>query len=225
MVQTGAISEAQAAEARAHPAIITDRTAVDARNFYLDTAADEAQRLALASGQTLSGDLMVHTTLEPRLQEAARQAAKKVILGKQGKKAHASEAAIVVMKPDGAVSAMIGGVDYTESTFNRATQAHRQPGSAFKPFVYMAALEAGLTPWDVRDDAPVDINGWTPTNYGGRVLRHADPDRRAGPFRQHRHRQSRPGSRCWTRWSMRRGAAASPPSSTPTPPSRSAPAK
>jgi penicillin-binding protein 1A len=169
MVQTGAIGEAQAAEARAHPAIITDRTAVDARNFYLDTAADEAQRLVSAGGRTLSGDLKVHTTLEPRLQEAARQAAKKVILGKQGKKAHASEAAIVVMKPDGAVSAMIGGVDYTESTFNRATRAHRQPGSAFKPFVYMAALEAGLTPWDVRDDTPVDINGWTPTNYGGRA--------------------------------------------------------
>src|SRR6185312_3530237 len=53
-------------------------------------------------------------------------------------------------------------------TFNRATQAHRQPGSAFKPFVYLAALEAGLTPWDVRDDEPVDIDGWTPTNFGGR---------------------------------------------------------
>ena len=168
MVETGAISEAEAADARAHPAVVTDRTASVARNFYLDTAADEAQRLAEASGQTLSGDLLVHTTLEPRLQEAARLAAKKVILGKQGKKAHASEAAIVVMKPDGAVSAMIGGVDYAESTFNRATQAHRQPGSAFKPFVYMAALEAGLTPWDVRDDTPVDINGWTPANYGGR---------------------------------------------------------
>jgi penicillin-binding protein 1A len=169
MVETGAINEAQAVEARAHPAIVTDRTATEARNFYLDTAADEAQKLAEASGQTLSGDLLVHTTLEPRLQEAARQAAKKVILGKQGKKAHASEAAVVVMKPDGAISAMIGGVDYTESTFNRATQAHRQPGSAFKPFVYMAALEAGLTPMDVRDDTPVDINGWTPANYGGRA--------------------------------------------------------
>jgi penicillin-binding protein 1A len=169
MVETGAISKQEAAEASAHPAIITDRTAVDARNFFLDTAADQAGKLAASGGRTLSGDLLVHTTLEPRLQEAARQAAKKVILGKQGKKAHASEAAIVVMKPDGAVSAMIGGVDYTESTFNRATQAHRQPGSAFKPFVYMAALEAGLTPWDVRDDTPVDINGWTPTNYGGRA--------------------------------------------------------
>jgi penicillin-binding protein 1A len=168
MVQTGAIGAEQAAEAHAHPAVVTDRTSTEARNFFLDTAADEAQKLASAGGQTLGGDLLVHTTLEPRLQEAARQAARKVILGKQGKKARASEAAIVVMKPDGAISAMIGGVDYTESTFNRATQAHRQPGSAFKPFVYMAALEAGLTPWDVRSDEPVDINGWTPANYGGR---------------------------------------------------------
>ena len=60
---------------------------------------------------------------------------------KSGRKAHASEAAVVVMKPDGAVVALIGGTDYAESTFNRATQAHRQPGSAFKPFVYLAALE------------------------------------------------------------------------------------
>jgi penicillin-binding protein 1A len=72
------------------------------------------------------------------------------------------------MKPDGAVSAMIGGVDYQDSVFNRATQAHRQPGSAFKPFVYLAALESGITPWETRDDTPVDIGGYTPTNFGGK---------------------------------------------------------
>ncbi len=159
----------QADDAKAHPAIVVDRAVVDARNFFLDTAADEARERASAKGAELSGDLLVHTTLEPRIQEAAREAALKIIKGKAGIKAHASEAAVVVMKPDGAVSAMIGGADYDESTFNRATQAHRQPGSAFKPFVYLAALEAGLTPWDVRDDTPVNINGWTPTNFGGRA--------------------------------------------------------
>ncbi len=72
------------------------------------------------------------------------------------------------MKPDGAVSAMIGGVDYGDSVFNRATQAKRQPGSACRPFVYLAALEAGDSPWDVRDDELVDINGYKPTNFGGK---------------------------------------------------------
>jgi penicillin-binding protein 1A len=167
MVSTGAITQAQADDARAHPAIISDRSAVDSRNYFLDTAADAALKLATVGGQAPTSDLIVHTTMEPKVQEAARTAAVHNI-HKSGHKLHASEAAVVVMKPDGAVSALIGGVDYDESVYNRATQAHRQPGSAFKPFVYLAALEAGLTPWDMRDDQPVDIDGWTPTNYGGR---------------------------------------------------------
>jgi penicillin-binding protein 1A len=167
MVETGAITEAQAAEARANPAIIANHAVADARNFYLDSAADEALKRATVGGVAPTADLIVHTNLEPRIQDAARASALKV-LRKSGKKVHASEAAVVVMKPDGAVVALIGGTDYAESTFNRATQAHRQPGSAFKPFVYLAALEAGLTPWDVRDDEAVDIDGWKPTNFGGR---------------------------------------------------------
>jgi len=101
------------------------------------------------------------------VQEAARLAALRNI-SKYGKKTRTSEAAVVVMKPDGAVSAMIGGVDYRDSVFNRATQAHRQPGSAFKPFVYLAALEEGLSPWETRDDEAVDIGGYHPTNFGGK---------------------------------------------------------
>ncbi|HEY5347487.1 MAG TPA: PBP1A family penicillin-binding protein [Rhizomicrobium sp.] len=163
MVETGAITQAQADDARAHPAIVSDRASVDARNFFLDTAALEAARYVSQNNT----DLIVHTTLEPRIQEAARLAAIRT-LRKSGKRDRVHEAAIVVMKPDGAVSALIGGTDYDSSVFNRATQARRQPGSAFKPFVYLAALESGITPWDLRDDQPVDINGWTPTNYGGR---------------------------------------------------------
>jgi len=168
MVETGAISQRQADAARNHPAAVVDRTTTDARNYYLDTARDEAMRLASQGGRELSGDMIVHTMLEPRLLEAARIAAVKVVESKEGKRARASEAAVVVMKPDGAVAALIGGVDYAESTFNRAIQAHRQPGSAFKPFVYLAALEAGHTPGEPQTDEPVDINGWTPTNFGGR---------------------------------------------------------
>ncbi|MDE2184138.1 MAG: PBP1A family penicillin-binding protein [Alphaproteobacteria bacterium] len=166
MVDTGAISQRQADAAKDHPAAVVDRTTVDARNYYMDTARDEALRDL--AGQTLSGDVVIHTTLEPKLQEAARFAAVRVIDGKEGRHARAHQAAVVMMKTDGAIVALIGGTDYDESTFNRAVQAHRQPGSAFKPFVYLAALEAGATPWDVRTDEPVDINGWTPTNFGGR---------------------------------------------------------
>jgi penicillin-binding protein 1A len=167
MVEIGAISVRQADEARNHPAAVVDRTTTDARNYYLDTARDEALRLAAQGGQQLAGDMTVHTTLEPKLQETARKATQRVI-EKNGKRVNVKEAAVVVMKLDGAVAAMIGGADYTESTFNRALQAHRQPGSAFKPFVYLAALEAGRTPWETAVDEPVDINGWTPTNFGGR---------------------------------------------------------
>jgi penicillin-binding protein 1A len=167
MVETGAITQAQADDARANPAQMSDHSITDARNYFLDTAADEATRLVAGSGLMHSSDLIVHTTLEPRLQEAARHAVAKT-LNTRGAKVHASEAAVVLMKPDGAVSALIGGKDYDESVFNRATQARRQPGSAFKPFVYLAAIENGISPWDVRDDGPVDIDGWTPTNFGGR---------------------------------------------------------
>jgi len=167
MVETGAITPQQAKAAIAAPAIVADRGTINARNFYLDTAADEALKKASIDGKEPTSDLIVHTTLDRSIEDAARTAMLKV-LRKSGRKVHASEGAAVVMKPDGAVVALLGGTDYTESTFNRATQAHRQPGSAFKAFVYLAALEAGLTPWDVRDDEPVDIDGWTPTNFGGR---------------------------------------------------------
>ena len=167
MVQTRAITKQQAVEARAQPAVVTDRTIQDARNYFLDTAADEALADASVNGKRPTVDLVVHTTLEPALEEASRHALNRV-LRKEGRKTHANEGAVVVMKPDGAVNVLLGGRDYDESVFNRATQARRQPGSAFKPFVYLAAIENGISPWDTRTDGPVDIDGWSPTNYGGR---------------------------------------------------------
>jgi penicillin-binding protein 1A len=165
MVETGAVTREDADAAKAHPALVVDRTSVDARNFFLDTAADQALKLASLTGATAKADLIVHTTMEPKLEEAARASASDVI-GKHGRKDKVHEAAVVMMKPDGAISALIGGIDYETSTFNRAIQARRQPGSAFKPFVYLAALEAGISPWDTRDDQPVDINGYQPANFG-----------------------------------------------------------
>jgi penicillin-binding protein 1A len=167
MVADGVITQPQADEARAHPAVIIDRASTDARNYYLDAAADEATKLAAVNGHAPSADMVVHTTLEPKVQEAARLAALRTI-NKYARKDRVSEAAVVIMKLDGAVSALIGGVDYRDSVFNRVVQAHRQPGSAFKPFVYLTALESGITPWETRDDVAVDINGYKPINFGGK---------------------------------------------------------
>ena len=167
MVETGAITQEQADDAKAHPAVISDPAIVDSRNFFLDTAADQALQLASVNGQAPTSDLVVHTTLDPKLQDAARHALVRTLNAKGGK-AHVSQGAVVMMKPDGEVVALVGGRDYDASSFNRATQAERQPGSSFKPFVYLAALENGISPWDVRTDGPVDINGWSPTNYGHR---------------------------------------------------------
>ena len=75
------------------------------------------------------------------------------------------QGALVAMTPDGAVRAMVGGRNYADSQYNRAVTAKRQPGSAFKPFVYLTAIEAGLTPETIRQDAPLDVKGWKPENY------------------------------------------------------------
>lgn len=112
-------------------------------------------------------DLVVMTTLMPRLQKQA-EAKLDAILASQGANAGASQAALVSMAPDGAIRAMVGGRDYGESQFNRATQALRQPGSSFKAFVYLAALEAGLEPDEILVDAPVTIDGWSPRNFDNR---------------------------------------------------------
>ena len=113
---------------------------------------------------TVESDIVVSTTIEPQLQAAAERVLVDELNAK-GQKFNVSQGAFVAMEPDGAVKALVGGRNYEASQFNRATTARRQPGSAFKPFVYLAALERGLTPDAVRDDAPVNIKGWTPENY------------------------------------------------------------
>jgi penicillin-binding protein 1A len=110
--------------------------------------------------------VIVETSFDLETQSLAERAVADG-LDAQGRKFNASQAALVAMTPDGAVRAMVGGRDYGGSTFNRATDAVRQPGSAFKPFVYLTALEHGHTPDDVVNDGPVDIHGWKPTDYEG----------------------------------------------------------
>ncbi|MEI9885683.1 MAG: PBP1A family penicillin-binding protein [Rhizomicrobium sp.] len=111
--------------------------------------------------------LIVETTFDLDAQAQAERAVAQG-LAAQGAALHASQAVLVAMTPDGAVRAMVGGRSYTSSSYNRATDAMRQPGSAFKPFVYLAAFEHGRTPDDVMNDGPVDIHGWKPQDYEGK---------------------------------------------------------
>ncbi|WES29585.1 transglycosylase domain-containing protein [Varunaivibrio sulfuroxidans] len=116
---------------------------------------------------TVDRDIDVLTTLDPKLQNVARRDVDKLFSARgAARRAGASQTALVTLSPDGAVRAMIGGVDYTRSQFNRVTQAKRQPGSAFKVFVYLAALQEGLRPDTVMRDGPVTIDGWSPKNFG-----------------------------------------------------------
>jgi penicillin-binding protein 1A len=110
--------------------------------------------------------VIVETSFDLPTQLLAERAVSNA-LATEGTRIGAGQAALVAMTPDGAVRAMVGGVSYQESGFNRATQAVRQPGSAFKPFVYLAAFEHGRTPEDVMNDGPVDIHGWKPQDFEG----------------------------------------------------------
>jgi len=109
-------------------------------------------------------DIVVETSIDPALQSAAEQSLDDV-LAQKGDKLDVSEGALVAMTPDGVVRALVGGRNYAESQFNRAIAARRQPGSAFKPFVYLTALEHGLTPDTVREDKPISVQGWRPENF------------------------------------------------------------
>src|SRR5207237_4818141 len=114
-------------------------------------------------------DMTVTTTFEPRLQDLAEQTVKTWLAG-EGVRRNVRQAALIAMAPDGAILAMVGGRDYGESQFNRATQAHRQPGSLFKVFVYLTALSNGYTPESVIVDQPIEIGDWQPRNYDDRYL-------------------------------------------------------
>ncbi|AJY45435.1 transglycosylase domain-containing protein [Martelella endophytica] len=109
-------------------------------------------------------DLVVYTTLDPGLERDA-ETTLQAALDKNGAKDRVEQGAVVAIDATGAIRALVGGRDYAESQYNRAATARRQPGSAFKPFVYAAALEIGDRPGSVRNDAPITIDNWTPENY------------------------------------------------------------
>ncbi|HEX2560716.1 PBP1A family penicillin-binding protein [Phenylobacterium sp.] len=130
--------------------------------WALDAAALQAEELVGAR----SPDLVVRLTVDPALQAQGARIVREAVRG-EGRRRGARQAALVALAPDGAIRAMVGGVDHAQSPFNRAWQARRQPGSAFKPFVWAAALERGVHPYELRADAPVSIGGWSPQNFGG----------------------------------------------------------
>lgn len=162
MVESGFITEEQAAAAlreKSPTRVVRD----DAAPYFADWVL--AQVRDYLGG--IDTDIRVVTTVDPSLQRIANEELD-ALLAAAGAKRKAGQAALVSLAPDGAVRAMVGGRDYGASQFNRVTQALRQPGSAFKPFVYLSALEAGLTPDSLVNDAPVRVSNWTPDNYNGR---------------------------------------------------------
>ncbi len=156
------ISEADAAQAKKQPAklIKQEKLAGTARHFSDWVRA----QLPIHAGRNAAA-LTVYTTLDPVLQKIAEAALARGL--QDASKRGAGEGALVALAQDGAVLAMVGGRDYDKSQFNRVSQALRQPGSAFKTIVYLAGMEAGLTPDDIFDDAPIEIAGWAPRNYSG----------------------------------------------------------
>jgi penicillin-binding protein 1A len=161
MVEAGYLKTDQVIAALASDAEIGRTAASDwTGRYFADWAYDQVSSYAGSSER----DLVVVTTIDLRLQRLA-EAELKRILEQEGPKRGASQGALVIMTPDGAVKAMVGGRDYRESEFNRATQALRQPGSAFKLFVFLAALEAGMAPDDKMVDGPIQVKKWRPANY------------------------------------------------------------
>ena len=160
MADTGAISHSRArATLLARPTIRF--SSVPTGSYFADWVTPSAQQ----AQDPDFGEVRVRTTLDWTLQRIAERAVARAPAG--------SQAALVAMRPDGRVVAMVGGKSYAQSPFNRVTQARRQPGSAFKLFVYLAALRSGWTADSLIEDKPITIDGWTPANsdriYRGKI--------------------------------------------------------
>ncbi len=163
MVAAGFVTEAQASAARAVRAELAMAFTGQTGRYFGDWVLDQVTAFVGAPDR----DLVVVTTLDADLQRMSEAKVQKA-LAAEGEAARVGQAALVVLAPDGAVRAMVGGRDYGQSQFNRATQALRQPGSAFKPFVYLAAVEQGLLPDDKVFDGPVTVEKWSPRNFDGK---------------------------------------------------------
>ena len=162
MEDQGYLSPAEATQARNRPAQLSEAAEARAGGYFADWVMDSGP--TFLTDETTE-DVVIRTTLDQSMQTSAEEALSWIFENKvrEGSKA---QAAIVVMSADGAVRAMVGGRKFkgVAGQFNRAIQAKRQTGSAFKPVVYAAALEAGMDPYDVIEDAPIRVKNWSPSN-------------------------------------------------------------
>jgi len=163
MVEEGYLSQVDAAIAKAEPAQLSAEAQTETGRYFADWVMEAGPGYLT---HLTTEDVQIRTTFDREAQRAA-EAAMHSTFDSKVKEGSTAQAAIVVMSPDGAVRAMVGGRSYGASQFNRATQAQRQTGSAFKPIVYAAGFEAGLTPGTVMEDAPLRIKDWEPKNYDG----------------------------------------------------------
>ena len=164
LVQSGLMTEGQVIAARRNPASVVDRAQIESPDYFLDWAFDEVQRLATRFPER---SLIVRTTIDMGLQKAAEDSIQSSLM-EFGERYHAKQGASVMIENGGAVRAMVGGSDYGESQFNRATKALRQPGSSFKIYTYSVAMENGMTPTSTIVDAPISWGNWSPHNYENR---------------------------------------------------------
>ncbi len=165
MVEAGFLKEQQAAAAKRAPARLA-KSAVSSgggNGYFVDWIETQ---IPLFVGRIDAG-IIVETTLVPATQGFAESSLAQT-LKRHGKSRAVSQGAVIAFAPDGAVQAMVGGWSYKASQFNRALQARRQPGSAFKAIVYLAGLEDGLRPNSTYKDAPINIDGWRPKNFDGK---------------------------------------------------------
>ncbi|WP_431206016.1 transglycosylase domain-containing protein [Bradyrhizobium betae] len=154
------ITDAQAQASIGQPSYNVKPAGAGTINYVADWIGEVLDDLV---GQ-IDESIKVETTIDPKLQGVAEAAIIDELAAKSVK-FNVSQGALVAMTPDGAVRAMVGGRNYSDSQYNRAVTAKRQPGSSFKPFVYLTALEQGLTPDTMRQDAPIEVKGWKPENY------------------------------------------------------------
>jgi penicillin-binding protein 1A len=167
LVESGFMTEGQVFGARRNPATALDRRDDRSPNYFLDYAFDEMKKLVATFPKSMNERVfLVRTSIDSGLQRVAENTVESM-LRQFGRDYHASQAAMVIADLDGSVRAMVGGRDYTSSQFNRATDALRQPGSSFKPYVYATALEHGMKPTSIVVDGPVCIGNWCPHNYSG----------------------------------------------------------